>query len=91
MNLDSRNESIGREEFLMALLKLRENDPDAFMQLILESLKRHPELAISDEHSVERKIQALEKMIRHFEEKEEYEECAFIKKLSDQIKDGSEE
>lgn len=84
-------EGMNREEFLIELIRLQERDPDAFMQLILESLKRHPELAIADGAPVSNKVRALEKMLKHLEEKEEYEDCAFVRDLNTQIKDGSQE
>lgn len=84
-------EGMNREEFLIELIRLKEQDPDAFMQLILEALKRHPELAIADGAPVSNKVRALEKMLKHLEEKEEYEDCAFVRDLNNQIKDGSQE
>jgi hypothetical protein len=84
-------EGMTREEFLIELIRLKEQDPDAFMQLILASLKRHPELAIADGTPVSNKVRALEKMLKHLEEKEEYEDCAFVRDLNNQIKDGSQE
>lgn len=90
MKQNSEFDGMSREEFLIELIKLKERDPDAFMQLILESLKRHPELAVSDEAPVENKMRALEKMLRHLEEKENYEDCAFVRDLNNQIKDGSQ-
>lgn len=84
-------EGMNREEFLIELIRLKEQDPDAFMQLILEALKRHPELAIADEAPVSNKVRALEKMLKHLEEKEEYEDCAFVRDLNIQIKNGSQE
>lgn len=84
-------EGMNREEFLIELIRLKEQDPDAFMQLILEALKRHPELAIADGAPVSNKVRALEKMLKHLEEKEEYEDCAFVRDLNIQIKNGSQE
>jgi hypothetical protein len=75
------------EEFLASLLEIRERDPSLFMQLVLESLKRFPDLAVEDGHQVSQKISALKTMLRHFESEEKYEDCAFIRDLQKRIED----
>lgn len=75
------------EEFLATLLELRDRDLDKFMQLVLLSLKKFPDLAVSDEQPTEQKIAALKRMLSHFESKEEYEDCAFIRDLQQMIID----
>ena len=74
-------------ELLKALLKLREQRPDEFMDLVLHSLKKYPELAVEDLAPSENKLRALQTMLEHYEASENYEDCAFIKELKDQIKD----
>jgi len=78
------------EEFLTSLLQIREQDPALFMQLVLESLKRFPDLAIEDDQPNQQKISALKTMLRHFEEEEKYEDCAFIRDLQKKIEDEEE-
>jgi hypothetical protein len=78
------------EEFLSSLLQIREQDPALFMQLVLESLKRFPDLAIEDDQPNQQKISALKTMLRHFEKEENYEDCAFIRDLQKKIEDEEE-
>ena len=78
------------EEFLTSLLQIREQDPALFMQLVLESLKRFPDLAIEDDQPNQQKISALKTMLRHFEKEENYEDCAFIRDLQKRIEDEEE-
>lgn len=70
-----------------SLLQMREQDPNCFMQMVLESLKRFPDLAVHDDQPVQQKISALKKMLNHFERLEQYEDCAFIRDLQKKIAD----
>ena len=72
---------------LKVMLELREKDPDAFMDLVLNSLKKYPDLAIEDEAPTGNKLRALQLMLEHYENSENYEDCAFIRDLRQQIKD----
>ena len=74
------------KELLQAMMLLREKDPDGFMQLVLSSLKKFPELAVEDRAPAENKLRALKAMLEHFESIEDYEDCAFIRDLTKQIK-----
>jgi hypothetical protein len=76
------------EEFLATLLELRDQDLDMFMQLVLLSLKRFPDLAVEDDQPAEQKLEALKRMLAHFESKEEYEDCAFLRDLQKTISDA---
>ena len=75
------------EKFLASLLEIRERDPDLFMQLVLETLRRFPDLAVSDDNSTENKRRALDTMLKHFEGQEKYEDCAFLRDLKKTIED----
>lgn len=75
------------KELLQAMLLLKEKDPDGFMQFVLSCLKKHPDLAIEDRAPAENKLRALKTMLEHFEQSEDYEDCAFIRDLTQQIKD----
>jgi protein-arginine kinase activator protein McsA len=57
------------------------------MNLVLESLKRFPDLAVEDDQPTQQKISALKTMLRHFEKEENYEDCAFIRDLQKRIED----
>jgi hypothetical protein len=75
------------KELLQAMMLLREKDPDGFMKLVLGSLKKYPELAVEDRAPAENKLRALKAKLEHFERVEDYEDCAFIRDLTKQIKD----
>lgn len=77
---------ITKAEFLFYLMEIRRDDPDKFMELVLEALKSERELAITEGSPSEKKLNALDAMMKHFEEKEGYENCAFIRDLANDIK-----
>ncbi len=76
------------EEFIEQLKKIKETDHDKFMNIVLFSLKSHPEFAVEDDAETEDKVSALGKVLKHFEEKEDYEDCAFILALQKKIEDA---
>lgn len=73
------------EELLRTMIELKKKDPDAFMNLVLSSLKKYPELAVEDAHPAENKLRALQSMLVHFEQAESYEDCAFLLEIKKQI------
>jgi hypothetical protein len=79
-----------RDESLMKeLIRLRESDPDAFMQMVIEALKKNPDAAVEDSAPAQKKLVALESLMRYFQEIEGYEDCAFIRDLKQRIADES--
>ena len=82
---------MNREDFIITLIQLKEQDPDAFMQLMLDTIKRNPELAISDSAPTPSKIEALTRMLRHLEQKENFEDCVFIRDLANEIEHGKKD
>jgi len=75
------------DEFMVTILEMMSHEPDIFIQLVLESLKKFPDLAVEDDQPVETKISALKKMLGYFEREERYEDCAFIRDLQKRIED----
>ncbi len=73
-------------EFILALNEIKLTDLDLFMELILMSLKTFPEMAVKDDVPVENKLSALDRVIKHFENLERYEDCAFIRDIQKNIK-----
>lgn len=70
---------------LVDLVKLRYTDYDAFMQRLYEALRGDHKDAINDATPAENKKQALETMIQYFSGKEEYEKCAELQVLYNQL------
>lgn len=70
---------------LLDLVHLRQTDYDAFMDRLYEALTGEFKEVINDRTPVEEKSQAIWTMIKHFEKNEEFEKCADLKKLSDQL------
>lgn len=70
---------------LVDLVKLRYTDYDAFMERLYEALLGEFKGSIDDSTPIPNKKQALAKMIDYFQEKEEYEKCAELKKMSDSL------
>ena len=84
-------EGINDQEFIARLEDLKKRDIGKFMDLVLESLKTFPDLAVEDDVPIENKISALKTVIKHFEEREDYEDCAFIRDLQKKIEESQEE
>jgi hypothetical protein len=72
-------------EILLELIRLRETDYDGFMDRLYEALAGEFRDVVHDKTPIEEKQQAIWTMISHFEKKEQYEKCADLKKLSDEI------
>lgn len=72
-------------KILLDLIHLRNTDYDAFMDRLYEALTGEFKDAIDDKSPVEEKTQAIWTMINHFSKREEYEKCADLKKLVDQL------
>lgn len=79
---------LDEEEFVKHLIDLRTNDYDTFIQLVMNSLKTFPEFAVEDDAPAEVKKAALRVILNHLEEKEEYEDCAFVRDLQKKIDDA---
>lgn len=73
-------------KIILDLIHLRETDYDAFMNRLYEALTGDFRDAIHDPAPVEEKSQAIWSMIKHFEKNEEFEKCADLKKLIEEIK-----
>lgn len=76
-------------DLLKELIRLRESNPDAFMQMVIGALKKNPDAAIADSAPAHKKLVALESLMRYFQEIEGYEDCAFIRDLKQRIADES--
>lgn len=74
------------EDLIQKLEDLKNQDLDAFFELIFQSIINWPEEAINDSSPVDNKIKALERIIKHFQDLEEYEKCQELKIILDQIK-----
>ena len=75
-------------EFIAMLEELKTKDIDTFMSLVLLSLKTHPEFAVEDDTPTEDKIKAMRIVLKHFEEREDYEDCAFLLDIQKRIEDA---
>jgi hypothetical protein len=81
-------EGFNDEEFIAKLEEIKEKDIDGFMSLVLLSLKTHPDFAVEDDTPIENKVSAMKRVLKHFEEKEDYEDCAFLRDLQKRIEDA---
>jgi hypothetical protein len=75
-------------EFIARLEELKETDIDAFMVIVLESLKTFPDLVVEDKQPLADKIKAFKILMKFFEEREDYEDCVFIRDLQKKIEDA---
>lgn len=72
-------------QILMELIRLRETDYDAFMDKLYEALSGEFREVVQDNSPVVEKNQAITTMIKYFSDREEYEKCADLKKMMDQL------
>jgi len=70
---------------LLDLIHLRQTDYDAFMNRLYEALTGEFKDALYDTSPIEEKSQAVWSMIKHFEKQEEFEKCASLKKIIEEI------
>jgi hypothetical protein len=62
------------------------NNEDMFFNALYMAITHHPTYVIASDLEDERKITILGVMLKHFEEKEEFEKCASIYNIKKQIK-----
>lgn len=76
---------LNSDKLLNQLEALKREDIDIFYNVVFNSLSSYPDEAVEDPSPRESKIRALDSMIEHFVEKEEFEKCSFIKDIIDRI------
>jgi hypothetical protein len=66
------------EKFIKRLNQIKEEDPDRFMDMVLNILRKDESFAFMDKAPLAQKQTALSKMITRYEELQRYEDCAFL-------------
>tara|TARA_B100000212_G_C27242222_1_gene476452 strand:- start:523 stop:801 length:279 start_codon:yes stop_codon:yes gene_type:complete len=61
------------------------NNKPAFFAALYQAMMEHPTYVILSDMPVERKIQILSNMLKYYEEKEDYEKCAQLVKMQQQV------
>ena len=74
------------EDLIQKLEDLKNQNLDAFFELVFQSIVNWPDEAVDDKSPIENKTKALERIIKHFEDLEEYEKCQKLKAILDQIR-----
>jgi hypothetical protein len=80
-----KNKKPSYQQMLFELLQLRESDYEGFMQKLYEALSGDFRQMVNDDSPLDEKSQALRTMIEHFEVREEYEKCATLKEMLDEL------
>ena len=80
-----KNKKPSYQQMLFELLQLRESDYEGFMQKLYEALSGDFRQMVNDDSPLDEKSQALKTMIGHFEAREEYEKCATLKIMLDEL------
>ena len=75
-------------DFIQRLELLKMTDPDECLRLVLDALKTEPDAAVEDNVDAGLKTRAMRTLLKHFEEREEYEDCAFLRDLQKRIDDA---
>ena len=78
---------IGKADTYALLSILKDYDTDTFYNVIYVILNECPEKILSKKYTADQKLEALNKIILHFTEKEEYKKCIKIKQIIDGIKE----
>ena len=73
------------EKFIKHLNKIKEEDPDRFMDMVLNILRKDESFAFVDNAPLEKKHAALSRMIKRYEELERYEDCAFLNSIKTRL------
>jgi hypothetical protein len=77
--------NFNNDEFIKHLNKIKEEDPDRFMDMVLDILKKDESYAFEDGSPLEKKQTALSTMIKRYEELERYEDCAFLNRIKGRL------
>ena len=72
-------------DLLLELINLRKEDYGKFMDKLYEALSGEFKDTIHDGTPTKEKKDAIWIMIKHFQDKEEYEKCAELKKIVESI------
>jgi hypothetical protein len=76
------------KDWIRKIDALKKMDLGLFYELVFTSIVNFSEEAIKDGSPKKNKIRALDRLIEHFQDLEEYEKCAALKKVLDQIKEN---
>ena len=76
------------EEFMRSLLDRLENQSwDQYMNLCYNVIVMFPNQVLQyDDSTALQRVSSLDKIIQHFEEKEDFEKCAKLKEIQDILK-----
>jgi hypothetical protein len=72
-------------DLLLELINLKKQDYDKFMDKLYEALSGEFNEVVHDTTQASEKKRALMTMIQYFQEKEEYEKCADLKRMAESI------
>lgn len=84
-NTKTMNSPFNDKKLIYELLKLRDENIDQFYDTVYSAMAAHPDLAVNDNSDPIKKLEALRRMRKHYESKEEFEKCAFIRNLVKKI------
>lgn len=73
------------KKLIYKLLKLRDENIDEFYNSVYAAMAMHPDLAVNDNSDPLKKLEALRRMRKHYEAKEDFEKCVFIRDLVKKI------
>jgi len=87
MLMKIKKKIIENTDTLKLLTILRDNDKESFYRVVYRIINECPEKILNNKYKADQKLKALNEMLEHFKEEEEYERCAKIKQLIDGIKE----
>lgn len=72
-------------DLLLELMRLKKTDYDKFMRKMYEAVSGEFKDALHNNDPIDTKAKALNTMIQYFQDREEYEKCAVLKKMADSL------
>ena len=73
------------QDLLLELMTLKKTDYDKFMAKLYEAVSGEFKDALHNNDPIDKKEKALNTMIQYFQDREEYEKCAELKKMADSL------
>jgi len=73
------------DDLLLELMHLKRTDYDRFMRKLYDAISGEFKGALNNTDSTSDKEKALSTMIQYFQDREEYEKCAILKKMADSL------
>jgi hypothetical protein len=80
-----KNNRRGFDKWDIIIEGLMVNNKAQFFAMLYQAMLEHPSYVILSDMPLERKLEILNRMMLHYEEREDYEKCAQLKEMQQQV------